>query len=161
MEKASKYRGAGPASARGRARLRLFDPRYCRSRPTNGPPAGDQVDGKLLDQIGKKYGLAPDVKEHHLGRDKVALHHDLIDLPGGRTCRIGPLWITTRRTLFEHIESASPRMSGHGADVLGLQLRANNRHARFHFAKAACRTPVESFDLVEQRLVIVHLGRVR
>ena len=29
MEKASKYRAVGPASARGRTRLRLFDPRYC------------------------------------------------------------------------------------------------------------------------------------
>jgi hypothetical protein len=30
------------------------------------------------------------------------------------------------RTLFEHIESASPRMSGHEADMPGLQLRANS-----------------------------------
>ena len=44
------------------------------------PPAGDQVGGKLLDQIGKEDGPALSVKEYHLGRDKVAVHQSLIDL---------------------------------------------------------------------------------
>src|ERR1700761_4047384 len=37
------------------------------------------------------------------------------------------LWVTTRRTLVEHTESASPRLSGHGADMPGRQPRARSR----------------------------------
>jgi hypothetical protein len=46
----------------------------------DSPPAGDQVGGKLLDQIGKERSTAFNVKEHHLGSDKFAVHQGQIDL---------------------------------------------------------------------------------
>jgi hypothetical protein len=42
----------------------------------------------LLNKIGKEHTSALEVKEHQLGRDKVAVHHDMVDLidPGTARC---------------------------------------------------------------------------